>query len=282
MSDYLMRDGAPLTEAEWESIDSTVVAVAKQHLVGRRVLHIFGPLGAGIQSVPNERLAAPSPGAISFEGSEDAAIEVAGREQTPLLVVHKDFCLNWRTLETSRQMGLPLDTGAAAAAAAVTARAEDRLIFLGDHEAGVEGLLTAKGRRTLALSDWSECGSAFDNLVNAVAVLSGAGYTPPYAAVLSPDLFACLLRVYKDSDTLELTHAKEALTGGVYESPVLGQKQGVVLALGRQHFDLAVGQDLATAYLESRNLNHYLRVMETIALRIKDPGAICALTKGGK
>jgi uncharacterized linocin/CFP29 family protein len=52
--------------------------------------------------------------------------------------------------------------------------------------------------------------------------------------------------------------------------------------LGRQHFDLAVGQDLATAYLESRNLNHYLRVMETIALRIKDPGAICALTKGGK
>ncbi len=282
MSDYLMRDGAPLTEAEWESIDSTVVAVAKEHLVGRRVLHIFGPLGAGIQSVPNERLAAPSPGAISFEGSEGAAIEVAGREQTPLLVVHKDFCLNWRTLETSRQMGLPLDTGAAAAAAAVTARAEDRLIFLGDQEAGVEGLLTAKGRRTLALSDWSECGSAFDNLVNAVAVLSGAGYTPPYAAVLSPDLFACLLRVYKDSDTLELTHAKEALTGGVYECPVLGQKQGVVLALGRQHFDLAVGQDLATAYLESRNLNHYLRVMETIALRIKDPGAICALTKGGK
>ncbi|BCW98398.1 MAG: hypothetical protein KatS3mg024_1225 [Armatimonadota bacterium] len=282
MSDYLMRDAAPLTEAEWESIDSTVLAVAKQQLVGRRVLHIFGPLGAGIQSVPTERLAAPSPGSISFEGSEDAAIEVAGRDQTPLLMVHKDFCLNWRALETSRQMGLPLDTGAAAAAAAVTARAEDRLIFLGDQEAGVEGLLTAKGRRTLALSDWSECGSAFDNLVNAVAVLSGAGYTPPYAAVLSPDLFACLLRVYKDSDTLELTHAKEALTGGVYECPVLGQKQGVVLALGRQYFDLAVGQDLATAYLESRNLNHYLRVMETIALRIKDPGAICALTKGGK
>ncbi len=282
MSDYLMRDAAPLTEAEWQSIDDTVVAVAKQHLVGRRVLHIFGPLGAGIQSVPNERMGAPSPGVVSFDGSEDAAVEVADRSHLPLMTVHKDFCLNWRTLETSRQTGIPLDTGAAAAAAAVTARAEDRLIFHGSPEAGLEGLLTAKGRQTLALSDWSECGSAFDNLVGAVAVLSTAGYTPPYAAVLSPDLFACLLRVYKDSDTLELTHAREALAGGVYECPVLGQKQGVVLALGRQHFDLAVGQDLVTAYLETRNLSHYLRVMETVALRIKDPGAICTLSKGGK
>ena len=282
MADYLMRDGAPLTEAEWQSIDSTVTSVARQHLVGRRVLHIFGPLGAGIQSVPNERLAAPTPGSVSFDGAQDAAVEVAGRDQTPLLMVHKDFCLNWRTLETSRQMGIPLDTGPAAAAATVAARAEDRLIFLGNQDAGVEGLLTAKGRRSLALSDWSSCGAGFDNLVNAVAVLSGSGYTPPFAAVLSPDLYNSLLRVYKDSDTLELTHAKEALTGGVYECPALGEKQGLVLALGIQHFDLAIGQDLSTAYLESRNMNHYLRVMETIALRIKDPGAICALTKGGK
>jgi len=43
-----------------------------------------------------------------------------------------------------------------------------------------------------------------------------------------------------------------------------------------------VGQDLNTAYLESKNLNHYLRVLETVALRIKRPGAICVLGKSAK
>ena len=38
--------------------------------------------------------------------------------------------------------------------------------------------------------------------------------------------------------------------------------------------DLAVGMDLAAGYLEQRDFNHYFRIAETVALRIKNPKAI--------
>jgi uncharacterized linocin/CFP29 family protein len=39
--------------------------------------------------------------------------------------------------------------------------------------------------------------------------------------------------------------------------------------------DLAVGLDLSTAYLESSNMNHLFRVVESLVLRIRRPGAVC-------
>lgn len=39
--------------------------------------------------------------------------------------------------------------------------------------------------------------------------------------------------------------------------------------------DLAVALDLSTAFVESTNLNYRLRVVESLVLRIRRPGAIC-------
>jgi len=40
-----------------------------------------------------------------------------------------------------------------------------------------------------------------------------------------------------------------------------------------------VAQDLITAYMGNEGLDHLFRVMETLVLRVKRPGAICGLTK---
>jgi len=58
---------------------------------------------------------------------------------------------------------------------------------------------------------------------------------------------------------------------------VLGDDRGVVVALGPHNLDIAVVQDLVTAYLGPNGMDHEFRVMESIALRIKRPGAICTL-----
>jgi uncharacterized linocin/CFP29 family protein len=49
-----------------------------------------------------------------------------------------------------------------------------------------------------------------------------------------------------------------------------------------QNLDLVVAQDLVTAYLGPENMDHHFRVLESLVLRIKRPGAICALEKKGK
>ena len=41
--------------------------------------------------------------------------------------------------------------------------------------------------------------------------------------------------------------------------------------------DLVVGQDVVTAYLGNEGLDHRFRIFETLAVRIKRPGASCIL-----
>jgi len=45
--DYLGRNDAPISAELWQQIDETVINNAKQHMVCRRFLNIYGPLGAG-------------------------------------------------------------------------------------------------------------------------------------------------------------------------------------------------------------------------------------------
>ena len=50
--DYLAREGAPISAELWQRIDETVIGEARKHMVCRRFLDIYGPLGAGASYVP--------------------------------------------------------------------------------------------------------------------------------------------------------------------------------------------------------------------------------------
>ena len=52
MSDFFMRDAAPIDAATWAQVDEMVVTVAKKMLVGRRLLSLVGPLGWGVELAP--------------------------------------------------------------------------------------------------------------------------------------------------------------------------------------------------------------------------------------
>ena len=72
---------------------------------------------------------------------------------------------------------------------------------------------------------------------------------------------------------------KDVAEGGLFRSPMLAENQGLVIALGAHNFDLVMAQDLITAYLGPESMDHTFRVLEGLTLRIKRPGAICALEK---
>ena len=92
MSEYLMRDAAPLSEGEWESLDNVVIKAARQFLVGRQFIKLVGPLGAGTEMVP--------------VGTGDK------RHFLALNLIQKDFTLSWKDIEASRKAGYPLELGA--------------------------------------------------------------------------------------------------------------------------------------------------------------------------
>ncbi len=276
MADFLQRAQAPLTRDEWDALDKTVRDTAAQQWVGRRFLTVCGPIGAGHLTAPRLTYSGGTAAVADSLGQGGTPIMVAERSHVPLTIVHKDFTLHWRDVEAARQSGLPLDLGAAAAAASLCAGREDELVFHGDKTLGIEGLCTATGHRNVTRRDWGIGGHAFLDIVEAADHMSAAGFHPPYALVCSPNLFACLLRVAGGSGVLEIDQARQLCTAGVYRS--VHVKSAVMVAVGVHNVDLVVGQDLTTAFVGVQNLDFQFRVVETIALRVKRPGALTSLS----
>ena len=278
MADYLMREQAPLTEEQWAELDRRVSAVGESTLVGRRFIEVSGPWGPGMQVVPSDTFAGINRGAIDLLGEVECdRIRSTARDHIPLPIIHKDFQLHWRDIETAQQFRVPLDYGPAVQAATYCAYTEDELIFHGSREYGYDGLLTVEGRQTAPLTDWSSPGAAFDQVVAATASLTDKGYYGPYALVVSPSRYAQLNRVHAQTGVLEIEQIQKLCQAGVYRTSVLQPNQAVVVSVGAENMDLVMALDLVTAYLGPEKMNHSFRVLEIVALRIKRPESIVAL-----
>lgn len=276
--DYLDRASAPLSDAEWNKIDATVVSAARPVLIGRRVIEVLGPLGAGAYNVPFSVYTGKSVAGIDMTGEgESSMVAASGRKTVSLPQLYTEFKIAWRDVETDRQLGVPVDVSAAAIAAVSVASQEDALIFNGDKELGLEGLFTAAGRSTIKIGNWDEPGTGLADVVSATGKLAGAGHYGPYALVTSPQQYGKLIRAYANTGLLELDQIKNIVTGGIYYSRVIDGAKAVLVETGGQNMSLAVGQDLVAGYLGAEKMNHMFRVLETVALLIRRPSAICTL-----
>jgi len=278
IKEFLDRESAPLSEEQWAALDQAVTETATRAPVGRRFIHLFGPLGAGVQTVALDKFDGAHMGVVDLTGdTECGTIRSAQVKHIALPIIHKDFLLLWRDIATGRQLGLPLDLAPASSAASFTARKEDDLIFNGDAALGLEGLLNAQGRTVLPLGDWTRVGSAFSDVSAAIERLVGLGYYGPYALVAPPVLYARMHGVHERTGVLEIRNVEELTTAGVFRSPVVPENRALVVSTGAQNLDLAVSQDMVVGYLGPEKMNHVLRVLEILALRIKRPQAIVTL-----
>jgi uncharacterized linocin/CFP29 family protein len=276
--DILDRSSAPLTGEEWNRIDEAVIRTARTMLVGRRLAEMLGPLGQGVYSIPfaifSGRKAA---GVDMIADRNDLAVEVDRRGIAQLPIIFKDFKIFWRDVEADRHLGIPLDVSTAAVAAADVAQQEDELIFNGNDDLGLQGLLTAEGRLTVGMGNWQEGGGPLADAVKAVNALISAGHYGPYVMAVNPFLYGQTVRIYGNTGMLELDQLKALLRGNIYPSSAIRENRAVVVATGMQNLNLAIGQDLVTAYTASENMNHLFRVFESVALLIRRADAICTI-----
>ena len=142
-----MTGTSPLSDAQAAHLLQEAVREARRTLVARRFLGIYGPLGAGLESVRLE----------TYDPDRDAEIDLIGRDDPSPIVAHsetyvrvpilyKDFILHWRDVELSNKLGAPIDASRAIRAAHFVADREDQLLFNGEPRFGIAGLLNAEGR----------------------------------------------------------------------------------------------------------------------------------------
>jgi len=265
--DYLSRESSPISEDLWKKIDDAVVSAAEKILTGRRFLSIYGPLGAGIQSINVDNIS-------ELDESEGSISVIKGRTYQHIPLINQDFALLWRDLEFSGQQGLPVDLSSVMHAATQCAMKEDELIFLGNNELGYKGLLTEPGVIKLPVSDWSVGENPFKDITAGLARFTENGIAGRKALVVSPDLFVQLQRIQPGTGTTEYDRISRLMGGNIFSTPVLKKGQAVLVCAEPQNMDLVIGQDMKTSYLETRNLNHYFRIIETLLLRIKNKDAV--------
>lgn len=276
--EFLKRNEAPLTQQDWERLDNIVVETVRRNIVGRKFIELAGPYDASIQFVSQDTIESGNSGACGLFGEIDCGIvKIKERKYLPLPIIYKDFKIHWRDIETARKLGVPVDFSVAAVAASQVALAEDQLIFNGDKETGFYGLLNTEGRNKIKKSDWSKEGEAFSNILEAVVKLNESGFYSNLALVLNPKDFANLHRLYGNSGTLEIDHIRKLFDVGVFTTPVVPQSKAVLVATGIENLDIFVSQDVITAYINYDNMDHYFRVLEIVALRIKRPESICTI-----
>ena len=266
--DYLSRESSPIDGAVWEQIDAAVVKAARNVLTGRRILHLFGPLGAGVGSIHIDE------SEVKDELMEEGFITTQGRRLVEIPTIYEDFTIFAKDAAGSEKSGYPLDLSMAMAAAQACALREDRLIFSGKQNLGYEGLLTAAGAGKLKKKDWATGENAFADVAAAIEMLVSKGIYGAYALVVSPSLYMQMQRLQPGTGLLEIDRVSKLLSGLVFKTPVLAKEQAVLVCPQPENMDLVVGQDLAAAYLEQKDLNHAFRVLESVLLRIKRKQAI--------
>ncbi len=259
---YLAREDAPFGADTWEKLDSVMVEAAKEQLVGRRLLDIEGPFGLGLKTVPLK--------------DEETESGLTVSKVLPVVMIKQPFTLGMRDLANYEREPLSLDTSAVAEAAIACACWEDDLIFNGNAELGLPGLLTAEGVNEVELSDWGEPGQAAEDLIKAVTKLDAAGFHGPYALALAPARYNRLFRLYTRGPLSEMEHVSKMASKGVFKAPFL-DSGGVLLASGRQYASIVLGQDMTIGFIGPAGSEVEFFISESLTPRIRKPEAICVL-----
>jgi uncharacterized linocin/CFP29 family protein len=257
---FLGRNEAPISADTWHLLDTIMIEAAKSQLAGRRLLTLEGPFGFGQKVL-----------SLSDCETEEG---IYTSSFVPLNIIKSGFSLGKRDLAAFEKDKLAFDGGPVACAAMDCAAKEEQILFYGS--GGVSGLLNVEGAVSQTLTKWDKIGTAADQIIEAVTKLDDAGFHSGYCMALAPSLYNLLLRRYPQGDGTELDHIRTMVTEGIVKAPIL-KKGGVLLASGSQFASLCIGQDMAVGYNGPTGNSLEFYIIESLALVVRVPEAICVL-----
>src|SRR5690606_23513867 len=127
----------------WVQFDNTVIEIARHRLIGvgdliERGLTYNVPNAMGVTKIEWERSGDMGPAELSMAGVTEGRNDTMDFDlvSMPLPIIHKDFWINIRKLEASRNGGMPLDTTQAAVCSRKVSERIESMLFLGDTTLG--------------------------------------------------------------------------------------------------------------------------------------------------
>jgi uncharacterized linocin/CFP29 family protein len=265
----LHRELAPISDAAWSQIEDETTRTLKRYLAGRRVVDVPAPGGIALPGVATGHLKSIS---ASAEG-----IIANQREVKPFVELRVVFELSRQAIDDVERGSDDSDWQPAKDAAKKLAFAEDRAIFNGYQEAGIEGIREGTSNPIDALP--ADVRDYPDAIAHALSQLRLVGVNGPYSVVLGTEEFTALAET-RDHGYPILEHVKRIVDGNLVWGPTI--EGAFVLTTRGGDFELNIGQDVSIGYLSHTDSVVRLYLQETFVFRVLTSEASIALSPSQK
>lgn len=274
---------ATLRKDEWEMVDERVNQVLRERLTivdDLRGRGLVTPVSLGTIIRITERLEDFDPAELSYDGDTAPKADRPSylRDVRPVPVISKDFRINWRQLEASRERGDPLDLTAAETA---TRKVRDRLQALitlgttgGPTGSGIPGFLTAPNRITVDMDNqWTTSdGDPREYVLKMLEAAYANNLFGPFIIYVPKNYWAMLQDDYSEAKG-ERTHL-ERMTAfedveAVRPLDALPDDNVVMVQLTRDVMDLSEAQAVTTVQWEKNPFVTNFRVLTVAGPQIK-------------
>jgi uncharacterized linocin/CFP29 family protein len=263
---HLLREHAPISDAVWALIDEEARERLTVALAARRLVDFSGPHGWEY-SAANLGRTEPI--------SETPCDGVNGVRRRVLAVaeVRAPFSVAREELRAGDRGAADVDFDALDQAARNLAVAENKAVFHGWAEAGIEGITEASAHPEVPR------GEDFNDyprpVAKAVELLLQRGVGGPYGLALGTDDYTGVIETAEHGGYPLFDHLRQILDGPIVWSP--GVNGAVVLSQRGGDFLFDSGQDIAVGYDSDDADAVHLYLEESFTFRVATPEAAVAL-----
>jgi uncharacterized linocin/CFP29 family protein len=261
----LYRELAPVSDAAWEQIEDEVTRTFKRFIAGRRVVDV--PVAGGVM------LPAVGTGHVKPLASPAEGVFARQREVKPIVELRVLFELTREAIDDVERGSGDSDWQPAKVAAQTLAFSEDRAIFNGYAEAGIQGIREATSHPIDPLP--SDVREYPDALAQALTKLRLAGVNGPYSIVLGADEYTALAET-RDHGYPVLEHVKRIVDASPIWAPAI--EGAFILTKRGGDFVLNLGQDVSIGYLSHTATTVQLYLQESFVFRALTSEAGVALS----
>ncbi|RII17848.1 Linocin-M18 [Streptomyces sp. YIM 130001] len=260
----LHRELAPISSAAWAEIEEEATRTFRRNIAGRRIVDVTGPDGT--------RLAAVGTGHLTDIAPPADGVRARLRKAMPVTELRVPFTVSRDAVDDVERGSQDSDWQPVKDAARSIAFAEDRIVFDGYRDAGIDGVRERTSNPALTLpADVRE----FPNTVSqALTALRLAGVDGPYSLLLGAEAYTAVSET-SDHGYPVAQHLTRILDGELIWAPALSG--GVMLSGRGGDYELHLGQDLSIGYTGHTGAEVELYLQETLTFLMLSDEAVVTL-----
>ncbi|MGH7882304.1 MAG: family 1 encapsulin nanocompartment shell protein [Candidatus Dormibacteraceae bacterium] len=262
---HLLRSHAPITRVGWKLLDQEAAERLTPGLAARRLIDFQGPQGWEFSATNLGRTEV-------IKGGNGSNLEARRRCVLPLVEVRANFKVGREELSDVARGAVDIDLDELDRAAREMVIAENRAVFHGWPEAGIQGITELSPHPRLELTEEEDY---LERISQAVGLLLSSGISGPYGMALGPEEYVRVAQAEQSGYPL-LRHLQRILEGSVVWA--LGVRGGIVMSLRGGDFSLESGQDLSVGYSYHDARSVHLYIEQSFSFQVLTPEAAVSLS----